>query len=376
MSIRVALDTSYAGTNQTGVGLYSERLAEELSARECEFGIKLSCYGAAARGGQWTSSFLALSQEWPTYTHGALPLALLRNRPNVVHSTSHIGPLWGPGKLIVTVHDLIFMRYPEDYNRSWLAMALLTLPRVLKRATAIIADSHATKADIERFFGIRPGKIAVIYPGIDRAYGVVQQPSEGSRLVGRPAKGRYILCLGPWVRRKNLEVAVEAFKRIAPRFPEVKLVLTGKPARGMKGYTEESLLSHLPPKTRARVVLTGFVEQDEMYELVAGASLLAYPSRWEGFGLPPLQAMLAGVPVVASLTPAVEEVTEGAAMLCDADNPHEWAKTFEMVLGDPKVTLALGDAGRKRAALFSWERCARETAALYHRVARRSTLAV
>jgi glycosyltransferase involved in cell wall biosynthesis len=108
-----------------------------------------------------------------------------------------------------------------------------------------------------------------------------------------------------------------------------------------------------------------------LYCLVAGAALLAYPSRWEGFGLPPLEAMLAGVPVVASLTPAVEEVTEGAALLCDADNPHEWAKTFETVLANPQTAAVRGDAGRKRANLFSWARCARETATLYHRVAGR-----
>ncbi len=369
MTVRVALDTSYAGTNVTGVGLYSKRLAEELQAHEHELGLQLSSYGAAARGRTGKSDFLSLIQEWPTYTQVTLPLALLRNRPNVVHSTSHIGPLWGPGKLIVTVHDLIFMRYPEDYNRGWLAIALLTLPHVLKHAAAIIADSRATKADIERFFGVRPAKVKVVYPGIDRAYGEVQEKMIEGRLIGARQEGRYILCLGPWVRRKNLEVVVEAFKRIAPRFPDVQLVITGKPARGMKGYTEESLLSVLPPKTRARVRRTGFVAQGDLYRLVAGATLLAYPSRWEGFGLPPLEAMLAGVPVVASLTPAVEEVTEGAAMLCDADNPHEWAKSIELVLSDPKTAADLSDAGRKRAALFSWEKCARETATLYHRVA-------
>lgn len=371
MPVRVALDTSYAGTNLTGVGLYSRRLADELRGHEDEFGLKLFCYGSAANGWKDKSGFLALSQEWPIYTHGVLPLALLRNRPNIVHSTSHIGPLWGPGKLIVTVHDLIFMRYPTDYNRGWLVLALLTLPRVLKRAAAIIADSHATKADIVRFFGVRPSKIAVVYPGIDHHYREVEQKMSDGKLIGAFQDSRYILCLGPWVRRKNLEVVVEAFKRIAPRLPDLQLVITGKPARGMKGYTEDRLLGGLPAATRVRVQLPGFVEQRDLYSLVAGAGLLAYPSRWEGFGLPPLEAMLAGVPVVASLTPAVEEVTEGAAMLCDADNPHEWAKTLEQVLSDPKTAANLREAGRKRAAQFSWKKCARETADLYHRVAGR-----
>lgn len=372
MTIKVALDTTYAGTNLTGVGLYSARLAEELRAHEDELGIRLSCYGTAADGGTPAQGPLAIMQEWPSYTHGVMPIALLRDRPNIVHSTSHIGPLWGPGKLIVTVHDLIFMRYPEDYNRVWLSIALFTLPKVLRRAKAVIADSHATKADIERFFGVRPGKIAVIYPGIDRAYGEAAKRLEVSKRANTVTGGkRYILCMGPWVRRKNLEVVVDAFARIAPRLPDLQLVITGKPARGMKGYTEEDLLGSLPAKTRSRVKRTGYVAQDKLYALVARASVLAYPSRWEGFGLPPLEAMLAGVPVVASLTPAVEEVTGGAALLCDSDNPHEWAKTLEIILRDPKTAAEMSDLGRKRAAAFTWERCARETAELYHRVAGR-----
>ena len=250
-------------------------------------------------------------------------------------------------------------------------LALFMLPRVLKRAKAIIADSHATKTDIERFFGVRSGKINVVYPGIDLAYSAAARRLHERTNVPSAGSARYILCLGPWVRRKNLEVAVDAFKRIALRFPDVNLVITGKPARGMRAYTEEELIGDLPTKTRDRVRLAGFVQQEELHRLVAGATLLAYPSRWEGFGLPPLEAMLAGVPVVASLTPAVEEVTEGAALLCDAENPREWAKSFEMVLSNPQTAATLSEAGRKRAALFTWERCARETAALYHQVAGR-----
>ncbi|HST06379.1 MAG TPA: glycosyltransferase family 1 protein [Chloroflexia bacterium] len=372
MAIRVALDTTYAGTNLTGVGLYSRRLAQQLDEHAGEWGIELSSYGAAAEGVSKAQAPFALMQEWPTHTHGVLPFALLRNKPDIVHSTSHIGPLWGPGKLIVTVHDLIFMRYPEDYNRAWLATALFTLPKVLHRASAIIADSHATKADIERFFGVRAGKIVVVYPGIDRAYAdAAANRNSRSQATNGQSAGPYILCLGPWVRRKNLEVIVEAFKRIAPRLPGLQLVITGQPARGMQGYTEESLLGDLPAQTRNRVRLMGYVPQAELYELVADASVLAYPSRWEGFGLPPLEAMLAGVPVVASLTPAVEEVTEGAAMLCDADNSFEWAKTLEIILRDAQKSAELSELGRRRAEVFTWERCARETAALYHRVARR-----
>src|SRR5215203_2744129 len=148
-TLRVALDTSFTGVNPTGVGLYSRRLAAALSVQRHDLGIDLRCYGAACRLEANPQNLLTLATEWPTYTHLALPLRLLRYKPNIVHATSHIGPLWGPGKLIVTVHDLIFERYPEDYDHVWLALTRITLPLVLRRASKIIADSYATRHDIQ-----------------------------------------------------------------------------------------------------------------------------------------------------------------------------------------------------------------------------------
>ena len=165
--LRVALDTTYAGVNTTGVGLYSARLASELRMQARDLALEIRCFGSACKPAGARSNAVATFQEWPTYTHGILPLQLLAAGPQIVHSTSHIGPLRGPGKLIVTVHDLIFMRYPQDYQRGWLAITRALLPFVLRRAKAIIADSHATKRDIQMFFGVSERKIAVIYPGID-----------------------------------------------------------------------------------------------------------------------------------------------------------------------------------------------------------------
>jgi glycosyltransferase involved in cell wall biosynthesis len=363
-TIKVALDTSFAGVNTTGVGIYSARLASALEARSHELGIQLCCYGPSCDPWKSSKSSFAMAQEWPLNTHVMLPLRLLRDKPTVTHSTSHIGPLWGPGKLVVTVHDLIFRRYPEDYSPAWLWITRLTLPAILRRAHTVIADSYATKSDIERFYRVRHSKIVVIYPGVDEAYAL--QRGTGDRSVGRP----YVLCLGPWVRRKNLQVVVRAFAQLALQIPDLDLAITGTQPAGMKGYSRKELVDSLPDEIRSRAKLMGYVAREELPRLVANAAALAYPSRWEGFGLPPLEAMSAGVPVIASKTPAVEEVTAGGAYLCDPDNVSEWVEAFRRILLDRGCTERMVEAGLRRSADFTWERCAAQTAQVYHRVAR------
>jgi alpha-1,3-rhamnosyl/mannosyltransferase len=270
--------------------------------------------------------------------------------------------MWGPGRLIVTVHDLIFRRYPEDYDPVWLALTRLTLPLVLRRSSMVIADSYATRHDIQTYYGLKSKKITVIYPGVDPQYTLGNQELSGD-------SSNYILCLGPWVRRKNLEVVIQAFSLLADEMPDLKLVVTGKPSSGMKGYTTEELLGPLSAEVRSRVRLMGYVARSELARLVQEASLLAYSSRWEGFGLPPLEAMSAGVPVVASDTPAVSEVTGGAALLVSPDDRVQWAMAMRRILNETSLRQELIEGGKKRSATFTWEKCARQTADVYHSVA-------
>ena len=152
--------------------------------------------------------------------------------------------------------------------------------------------------------------------------------------------------------------------------PDLKLVVTGRPSSGMKGYTAEQLLGSLSAEVKSRVRLLGYVAKNELANLVKEASLLAYPSRWEGFGLPPLEAMSAGVPVVASDTPAVSEVTGGAAILVNPDDPVQWAAAMRRILHETSFRQELIERGKKRSATFTWEKCALQTAQLYHIVAR------
>lgn len=370
--LRVALDTSFAGVNLTGVGKYSRRMAEELNRIAATGRIDLRCFGPSCSSLGAGRPLGGLYQEWPTYTQLFVPLALARCRPDVVHATSHLGPLWGRGRLVVTVHDIIFKRFPSDYNSTWLAITETLLPRVLKRASAVIADSQTTKGDLEQFYPWAGSKIHVIYPGIDEAFRAPVDPKAVTSVRRRfeLGDGPYIVCLGPWVRRKNIETVIRAFRLVAEQIPVVKLIVTGKPALGMESANIHAALKSLPLNVRERVVSAGHLPWHDVPPLVKGASALTYPSLFEGFGLPPLEAMAAGVPVVVSDTPVVAEATGDAGLIVSVKDPDAWAAALVQVLTDGREAERLAEKGRARSAQFTWQRCARETLALYYSVAK------
>lgn len=335
--------------------------------------LSLRCFGPACRPSHRTTSPLDMVQEWPLNTHGILPVRLARFRPQVVHATSHIGPVLGPGKLIVTVHDLIFRRHPEDYPRAWLAITNLLLPLVLRRSAAIVSDSHATAQDLYRFFPATKGKVRVVYPGLDAVSNIQITNTRSNLPLREPglAGATYIMCVGPWSRRKNLPVVLRAFETLAEELPGVSLVVTGRASGGMKGAQPEELIALLRPETRQRIRSLGFVPRETLYALLSGASVLAYPSRIEGVGLPPLEAMSLGVPVVTSDVPVLREVAGGAALHVPADDPAAWAGAFRRIVLGPGLARSLSDKGRARGKEFSWNQCALETLAVYRAVWRR-----
>lgn len=333
----------------------------------------MRCFGPSCTPDAQHLPLGGLYQEWPTYIQIALPAKLVRFCPHVVHSTSHLGPLLAPGRLVVTVHDLIFRRFPADYAALWLAITRALFPLVLRRASAVIADSRATRRDLVRFYGVGPEKIKVVYPGVDDR---CRAPVAAARIEQARHKydlgpSRYALCLGPWVRRKNLGVVIAAFGLLAARLPDLMLVITGRPTTGMRSGDVGQALASLSEEARSRVRTVGHVTSEELQALLAGASALAYPSRVEGFGLPPLEAMAAGVPAVVSSAEAVVEATGGAAIVVRSSDARGWAAALESVISDPDVAARLVAAGRDWSARFTWEECALQALAVYREVASR-----
>jgi alpha-1,3-rhamnosyl/mannosyltransferase len=216
-------------------------------------------------------------------------------------------------------------------------------------------------SEITDRFAVPPERVVRVYPGVPGTQG--GDPASGRRLAGA---NPYVLFMGTIEPRKNLPVLVRAFDAAAEDDPELALVVAGAAGWGVDAFDESLARAH----HRGRVRRLGYVTDGQRRDLLAGAAALAYPSRYEGFGFPPLEAMAAGVPVVAARSGAIPEVVGDAAVLVDPDDVDALAAALLAVVRDPDQRRALVTRGRAQLARFSWARMSDELAALYHRLAR------
>jgi len=263
--------------------------------------------------------------------------------------------------LVVTVHDLGFRRFPETAphgTRWWLAR----IDRTLARATRIITVSESTRQDLSELYDVEPGRISVIPLGVDRArFRPVDRDATDPVRSRFGLDGPYLLYLGGIEPRKNLPNVLAAFARLGPG---LRLVIAGS---GVEWNPEgavllQEALDSLPPEARRRVVRTGYVSEGDKVALLSGAEALVYPSLYEGFGLPVLEAMACGTPVVTSDRSSLPEVAGGGALFVDPGDPGAIAAAVERVLSDGQLRKQLKETGMERAAGFTWEETARRTA--------------
>jgi glycosyltransferase involved in cell wall biosynthesis len=303
-------------------------------------------------------SLVAMGQWLRQPMNGLVPGATL------FHATEHLLPPLRGIPTVLTVHDLIFERLPQHHkllNRAYLGA---TMPMFCRRASAIIAVSEATKCDLVALYGLDPARIIVIPEAADPRFR--PQPTESVERVkeryGLPP--RYVLAVGTIEPRKNLSRLVDACGRLMEEDLIDGLVLVG----GL-GWLYEEFLHHVEESPwRERVIRPGFVPDEDLPAVYAGAIVTAQPSLYEGFGLPVLEAMASGSPVCASATSSLPEVGGDAALYFDPEDTEAMAATLRAVATDPDLRADMARRGIARASGFSWERTARETLALYERV--------
>jgi glycosyltransferase involved in cell wall biosynthesis len=257
---------------------------------------------------------------------------------------------------VITVHDLSHLRHPETHPAGRVRDLDRRLPRAIARAARILAVSDFTRREVIEVFGVDPARIVTTPLGVEPRF-FPRTPEETAGLLGGLAltHGRYVLAVGTLEPRKNVLTTVEAHARLPARLREsCPLVVVG-----MKGWlTDEISRSLEVARSRGDVRLLGYVRDDQLPLLYAGAAMLSYPSIYEGFGLPPLEAMASGIPVVVSDRASLPEVVGDAGILLEPYDVDALTTTMLRILEDEKFAADLGARGLARARSFTWQRCA------------------
>jgi glycosyltransferase involved in cell wall biosynthesis len=292
------------------------------------------------------------------WTHVRLSWEMARCPPDVLFVPAHVLPLVHPRVSLVTVHDLGYLVFPEAHPwRQRLYLDLSTRWNV-RAAAHVLADSEATKADLVTRYRTPPGKITVAYPGIDESLAPVDDLAEVDAAKARYGiAGDYFLYLGTLQPRKNLARLIAAFATLGLEYQErrVTLVLAGK-----RGWLCDGLFAQVRDMgLEGRVIFPGYLPNEDKAPLLSGALAFVFPSLYEGFGLPVLEAQACGCPVITSTTSSLPEVAGDAALLVDPLDTGAIAASMARVAADPAEREGLIERGLVNVRRFSWAACAR-----------------
>jgi len=308
------------------------------------------------------------------WTHVRLSWEMATCPPDLLFVPAHVLPLIHPRYSVVTVHDLGYLYYPEAHTRFQNAYLRWSTRYNSLAAARVLADSKATRDDLVRHYQIPADKIVVVYPGRDESLAPVTDPAALSAICARYSlTGRYLLHVGTLQPRKNLIRLLHAFASllasdIQPPMPDLQLVITGK-----KGWLYDELLvevQKLGLAAEGRVVLTGYVPDDELPALLSGALAFCFPSLYEGFGFPVIEAMSCGTPVVCSNVSSLPEVAGDAALLVDPLDVASLAAALAQIAADEGLRRELRERGLRQAGRFSWLQSARQVLEVLEQVGR------
>ena len=351
----------YAASQMTGVEVYTNRVIEGILARAGSLGyeeIRLYVKNhhqveqLKRLTGQVGQSVLKvqLIERGRGWTLLWLSWELFRQPVDVFFVPSHTLPLWLPRKSLLTVHGVEALLFPLAYSwvQRWYQWFAIWWAK--KRQVHLMAVSRAVKKDLIKYFGIDKQDISVVWNGFDR-----KEKRGKKELQERKdlLEGEYVLHVGRLEERKNQLRLVEAFEKIAPEFKKLQLVLVGPDGLGSQKIHQK--VEQSPVKDR--IYMAGYLDRDIVQTLLEKATIFAFPSLAEGFGMPVLEAMDAGVPVVTSKGSATEEVGGEAVVLCDPLSVESIADGLRQFLMDEKLRSQKVREGKKRIEVFSWERC-------------------
>lgn len=298
-----------------------------------------------------------------------LPFSIRSLKLNLFHGLDHVGiPFLYKNKrckYVVTIHDLITKLYPEKFTVKHRFIQNTLLPYILKKADRIIAVSQCTKNEMIGFYPDSEEKVRVIYEGVESKFSPKSKQEANETLKKYHIDFPYFLFLGTLEPRKNIIRVLDAFIRLKKeRDIDEKLVITGR-----KGWLYGETLKKIEYSSLSdNIVLSGFVDDDDLPSLYSGAKIFLYPSLFEGFGLPVLEAMACGVPVITSNCSSLPEIAGNAAMFVNPKNVVEIVNAMEILISNNNLREELSAKGLERAKIFSWDKTAKETIKLYEEI--------
>ncbi|TET54003.1 MAG: glycosyltransferase family 1 protein, partial [Actinobacteria bacterium] len=284
---------------------------------------------------------------------------------HVIHSTDFVLPT-SKKPSVLTVQDLAFLRYPEFYTWKNKTYMKSVASFSIKNADALITTSENTRKDLIDLLMVKEDKIFVIYPGVDSIFkpASAQDKEKVKKKFGLPQN--YILAVGTLEPRKNLSCLLKAFALLKKKSDfDFKLVIVGE-----EGWLYKRIFNDIKKQDLEKeTIFTGFIQDKDLPAIYSGASVFVYPSLYEGFGLPALEAMACGTPVVCSNTSSLPEVVGKAALKANPEKPEEFANAISKIVSDANLAKELSKMGYERAKQFSWEKTAKETLSVYKKIA-------
>ena len=374
----IGFDVTAALTQGGGIGRYTRDLIHALVIEAPDFDYKLFsarppsvlpvadplpvatgvAHRAAPLGERWLYR-LSYRARLP------LPVQSFTGALDLFHSPDFVlPPVSGRIPTILTVHDLSFIHYPETFPVKLVEYLNRVVPWSVERADHILADSESTRGDLQSFWGVAPERISVLYSGVNERFRPVTDATALDAVCDRYGLPRpFVLAVGTVQPRKNYEMLVRAFRPVTGHHPHSLVIVGGK------GWLDEGLPKEIERQGLGeRVKLAGFVDDADLPALYSAADLLAFPSLYEGFGLPLLEAMACGTPVLSSDASSLPEVAGSSAVLLSPHDESAWSAALIGLLGDEVARQRLLAAGFERSAQFSWASSARLLASIYRNI--------
>ena len=366
-AIRIALDLTQAKIGSIGPSVYIWRLRDALAPLlENRLVPIASRFARPVAGARRKLGQLAATLVRDLWWHQVGAVSAARRRGcHLLHFPGSMGPLTTRFPIVVTIHDVMPIRFPELFRPWFRTYARVVMPRLARVARAVITVSQAAKAEMVECLGVAPERVVVIPHGVDRRFTPLQPDDSAADAIGRryglpPA---YVLAVGSVEPRKNLPRLLEAVRLLRDRAETRDVALVHAGPEGFRPEEVGRTVQRLDLDGAARFL--GYVPTEDLRVLYGRARALVYPSLWEGFGLPVLEAMACACPVVTSDVSSLPEVAGGAAQLVDPQSSEAIAAAIARVWSDGSLRADLARRGLAHAAGFTWEAAARATVAVY-----------